>query len=126
MKKDKTKDPLYSMMQVRKVHNMHERTVIQEHNAANLVGGKRHSGSGASIFCKSDASSDIFQVECKQTEKKSMAIQLEWLEKIQLEAIGKRKKPLLHLRFDAASVGTPKDWVCIPQWVFERMVLDES
>ena len=126
MKKDRTKDPLYSMMQVRKVHNMHERTVSQEHDAANLVGGKRHKGSGSSIFCKSDASSSAFQVECKQTIKKSMVIQLEWLEKIQREALGKTKKPLLHLRFDAAASDTPKDWVCIPRWVFERMVLNES
>lgn len=116
MKKNKAKrlaDPLSSFRSTR-VQTMHEKVTRHEELAAQMVGGKRHAGSGASVHCKSDASSDVWQIECKQTEKASMSIKVEWLEKIQHEASMKQKWPMMSLRFQE------EDWVMIPKWVFEK------
>lgn len=97
-----------------------------ETQAANLVGGKRHAGSGALTGLRSDASSDDFQVECKQTGKQSMTITTEWLNKISREAAGQSKEPLLHLRFLAAAAEVPKDWVVISEYAFRKLLRGEE
>lgn len=93
----------------------------QEEQAAELVGGRRHSGSGSQVFRKSDASSRDYQVECKQTEKESISLKLSWLEKISREAEGMGKEPLLHIRFLEAEDYVGKDWVMIRSREFEEL-----
>ena len=112
IKAKRAADPLSSFRCVT-VQSMHEKVTKQEEQSAAMVNGKRHAGSGASRHCKSDASSEIWQIECKQTEKQSLSIKLEWLEKIQTEASNKGKWPMLCLRMK-------EDWVMIPKWVFEK------
>lgn len=88
----------------------------QEDYAAKIIGGERHVGSGAIRFLKSDASSDKWQVEAKQTSRKSITVSLEWLQKIQDEATTQQKHPMLMLRF--VNIPEPftvhKDWAVIP------------
>lgn len=94
----------------------------QEVEAAEMIGGRRHSGSGASDYRKSDASSSDLQLEAKQTVQRSMALQVSWLEKISREAGAERKAPMMHLRFLAAAPDTEKDWVVLPASVFKAML----
>jgi hypothetical protein len=120
MKKKRT-DPMAEFRSAKGDKSSHQKVLTHESFAAELVGGKRHAGSGAMDGLKSDASSDDWQVECKQTEKRSMIIQLDWLEKITREATGCGKIPMLHLRLLAAEADIQKDWVCIPAKVFEKL-----
>lgn len=96
--------------------------LAQEERAAALVGGERHRGSGSSKFRKSDASSVDYQLECKQTVKESMRLNLQWLEKVCQEAEGKGKEPLLHIRFLAAEAHVGQDWVLMRSSEFERLL----
>lgn len=118
--KKRLADPLSSFRSIRK-QTPHLKVKNQEEESAAMVGGSRHAGSGASRYCKSDASSDEWQIECKQTEKQSMSLKTEWLEKIQHEAAGKGKMPMMHLRFTGMAKDIPEDWIMIPKWVFERI-----
>jgi len=96
-----------------------ERVKRQECEAAELIGGRRHAGSGALATLKSDASSVQFQCECKQTEHESMILRSDWLEKISREASECQKLPMLHIRFTGSK---NSDWICIPEFVFKRLV----
>lgn len=99
------------------------RVTKQEEDGANLIGGRRHIGSGAIPGLKSDASSKRWQQEAKQTEKMSIGIKVEWLDKITREARTQDKKPMLYIRF----ISLPswcvleKDWVMIPATAFGEM-----
>lgn len=93
-----------------------------EDEAAKVIGGERHAGSGASPWLKSDASSETYQLECKQTAHASMTIQWGWLEKISMEAAGQGKTPALHVRFLRENPGVSKDWVMLPAAEFERLL----
>lgn len=99
-----------------------ETVLAHEEEAARAIGGKRHRGSGASPWMKSDASSEAYQIECKQTAHASMTLQFEWLEKISHEAAGKGKTPGMHIRFLRDVPGVPQDWVMVPAKVFEELL----
>ena len=94
----------------------------QEQAAAATIGGKRHAGSGALTGARSDASSDRFQVECKQTGKLSLGLTVDWLIKISHEAHGCGKVPLMHLEFLAAPPDVSKRWVMMEEWMFQRLL----
>lgn len=96
-----------------------------EEEAARIIGGSRHRGSGASPWMKSDASSDRYQLECKQTAHASMTMQWEWLAKISMEAAGQGKTPGMHLRFLRDVPGVSQDWVMVPAREFERLLKGE-
>ena len=122
-KNQKDRDPLYEFMTIRnKPSQSSQQTVLRhEKEAASLVGGVRHRGSGASAYRKSDASSDDYQVECKQTKKKSIGLKLEWLQKITSEALSRGREPMLHIRFLETSSDCPGDWVCVPADLWRRL-----
>ena len=54
----------------------------QEEAVAKAVGGKRSKNSGATMFDKSDVSTDKFNLECK-----TISIKREWFEKNKQEAM---------------------------------------
>jgi hypothetical protein len=96
----------------------------QEDDAADVIGGKRHLGSGAISGLKSDASSMGWQLEAKMaTRRQSISVSVEWLSKITYEASVVNKKPILYLTFG----NIPSDkrmedtWVVIPKSIFERI-----
>ena len=98
----------------------------QEDDAADVIGGKRHLGSGAISGIKSDASSTGWQLEAKMaTQRKSISVSVDWLSKITYEAAVVNKKPILYLTF--ANIPSDKrmedTWVVIPKSIFERINL---
>ena len=100
-----------------------KKVIRQEEDGARLIGGRRHVGSGAITDLKSDASSDEWQQESKQTAKKSMSLKLEWLYKICVEAKTQDKRPMVHIRFTEIPeyMVMPDDWVLIPAKEFKRL-----
>jgi hypothetical protein len=95
----------------------------QEEEGASLIGGIRHVGSGALSDLKSDASSETWQQEAKQTKHKSFSLKLDVLEKISKEARAQDKQPMLFLWFTAVPdhMAVADDWVIIPATVFAQM-----
>lgn len=65
----------------------------QENNVAKSLKGKRQPNSGATHFFKGDVVTEDFCIECKTatTEKESMSIKRDWIEKLKEEtfAVGK-------------------------------------
>lgn len=124
-KKTKKDDPLreFRSRNVSKgpVVSTYQTTKSQEEEAAAMVGGHRHAGSGSFDTLKSDASSDRYQIEAKQTKHAQIALKLEWLSKISYEAYGKGKVPFLHVRFLNTEPSIEKDWVVIPQSEFKAL-----
>jgi hypothetical protein len=94
--------------------------MAQEDEGAELIGGKRHIGSGAISGLKSDASSEIWQQEAKQTGGKSFRLSLDVLSKITSEARRQDKKPMLFLRFTDIpdEMVVDDDWVIFPAKFF--------
>lgn len=123
--KKKPRDPMRDFFESQREKNTdHDSVFRHEEQAAELVGGKRHKGSGSVHGHKSDASSEDFQIECKQTEKESISIKLEWLDKISREAFGRGRKPLLHIRFlQADGIMNQKDWILISAKDFKNYVV---
>lgn len=101
-----------------------DRVGEQEDRTADLIGGHRHVGSGAIDDLKSDASSELWQAESKQTRARSFSVKLEMLEKIHQEARTQGKRPMVHLLFtDVPNHMTVcEEWVMVPAPVFEKMV----
>lgn len=102
----------------------------QEDRVAKKLGGRRQPGSGASPYAKGDVkqpsgvefSPDRFLIECKQTEKKSLRVQGQWLSKITREAMAAGKEPALE--FEIQGYEDPqleKEWIAIPLSVFRRL-----
>jgi hypothetical protein len=113
----------FSFDKVSEAKVIRKRVNEQEDAGADLIGGRRHVGSGAIEGLKSDASSDVWQQEAKQTVAKSIGLSLEWLEKIQHEAKQTGKRPMLFVRFakPPSHMVVDEDWVVIQASVFERM-----
>ena len=61
----------------------------QEKSVAKAVGGRKSANSGATMFQKSDVSTDKWNIECKSCmkDKDSFSIKKEWLEKNKREAL---------------------------------------
>lgn len=122
MRARRQKRSISSFQKIAGVKERHVSVLDHEEEAAKIFGGERHRGSGALTGLKSDASSKDFQIECKQTEKESMRLELKWLEKITNEAVGKQKIPALHIRFTECRNVAAKDWVMVPAFHWEKYV----
>ena len=61
----------------------------QEESVAKVTGGRRSKNSGATMFDKSDVSTDKFNLECKTktSHSESISIKREWFEKNKQEAM---------------------------------------
>jgi len=95
----------------------------QEDEGARIIGGERHVGSGAISDLKSDASSEEWQQESKQTAAKSFRLTLDVLEKITREARTQGKKPMVFLRFTdiPEEMVVEEDWAIVPKSCYEEM-----
>jgi len=97
--------------------------VTHEDDVAETFQGDKTIGSGNKPFYKGDVKSDMFLVEAKSSEQKSIGIKAEWLKKISDEAYGYQRLPAVHLRFGSIEDGLcERDWVMVPQSVFKRML----
>jgi hypothetical protein len=110
----------------------------QEKRIAAMVGARRLPASGAMLASKhrqksagGDMTSGDFHIEHKMTERKSLAIQYEWLERVTEEAQRINRDPALILTFmpDAAyahggvspNMRPQKDWMLVPVRVLKRL-----
>ncbi|MBF0554011.1 MAG: hypothetical protein HQK96_05560 [Nitrospirae bacterium] len=93
----------------------------QEIRASALVGGKRHPASGALFFAKGDGSGKNYTIECKRTDKKSITIKAEYLDKITQEASSTGRMPLVHFELPTVGPLTSKDWILLEADLFERL-----
>jgi Holliday junction resolvase len=84
----------------------------QERSVAKSLGGRETIGSG-NKGQKGDVWAASMMVECKATEKQSMGVKLEWLEKLVKEAFQAAREPVLVLRF-LAMKSQARDWAVIP------------
>ena len=89
----------------------------QETRVAGMASGRRVRGSGSKPHARGDARWDKFGIllECKRTEKKSISIKGEVLDKIVAEAFANGKTPALAIEVDG------KDWVAMPADVVVRI-----
>jgi len=99
--------------------------VAQEKRTAKSLKAQLRAGSGNSMYAKGDVISENFLIECKTTEKKSIRITAQWLDKISHEAMVEEKHPALVFSMDFNSNITDKDWIAIPMSVFKKMELND-
>ena len=66
----------------------------QEQEVSKILDGKRVANSGAATFVGGDVQTDLFLIECKTstTQRQSMSIKCEWLDKLEEERVGMKKK----------------------------------
>lgn len=92
----------------------------QEKAVAKAVNGKQTSNSGATAFSKGDVRTDLFLIECKTstTQKKSVSIQKEWIDKNKEEAFAMGKL-YQAIAFD---FGDNKNYYIIDESLFKRLI----
>lgn len=103
-----------------------------EQGASKSLAARLQPASGAMAEAKGDAKRKFRRmdalIEFKSTVNQSLALQLEWLIKINEEAVAAGKQPALVFAFVDAG-GKPRklpraqsEWVCIPRTLFEELV----
>lgn len=85
------------------------RSLDQEKLVAKTLSGKMTKGSK-----RGDVKTGGWLVECKTTNKESIGIKKEWLEKICRQANARGKKPALVIGFGTDVFGGDRDWMLIP------------
>ena len=102
----------------------------QERRVAAALGGKRVKGSGCSPYAKGDvvaagsAGTAGWLVECKRSEKASLAIQRAWLVKVTREAMVQGKRPALSVEIagGAPAHDVEQTWVAVPLSAFVALM----
>jgi Holliday junction resolvase len=106
----------------------------QERRVAAALRGRRVKGSGCSPYAKGDVVAEArgdsvgWLVECKRTEKASLAIQRAWLVKVAREALVQGKRPALSVAIagGAPAADVETDWVTIPLSAFTALTRREQ
>lgn len=100
----------------------------QEERVARRLGGKRVSGSGASMYSKGDVrgvelAGVEFLIEAKKTEKASISVKWAWLKKITHEALAVGKEPALTIEIQGGEddPNVDRDWILIPVRIVEKL-----
>lgn len=84
----------------------------QEERVAEELTGRRVPASGSMRHNKGDVVTQTFLIDAKQTKRGSYAISHKILSKLCAEAVGRRKKPALHLELEGAAPGQDQ-WVVL-------------
>ena len=102
--------------------NTRKYSKAQESRVAKNLKGKRQANSGATPFFKGDVVTDQFCIECKtaMTEKQSMSIKRDWIDKIKEEAfaIG---KPYWAVAFNFGGLGNLENFYIIDESLFKQL-----
>ena len=102
-----------------------------EDRVAARMGGRRLRRSGGSRWSRDDATTDDgdigtpeFHIEHKSTEKKSIRVKREWLDKVREGARKFGKDPAVVLTFTDENQPSkpPEDWILIPLEVAQRVL----
>jgi len=94
----------------------------QESRVAKSLKGKRQANSGATPFFKGDVITDQFCIECKTatTEKQSMSIKRDWIDKLKEEAFA-MGKPYWALAFNFGGLNNPENFYIIDEKLFKLL-----
>jgi len=105
----------------------------QERRVAAALRGRRVKGSGCSPYAKGDVVAEArgavgWLVECKRTEKASLALKRAWLVKVAREALVQGKRPALAVAIagGAPAADVESDWVLIPLSSFTALTRREQ
>lgn len=106
-----------------------KRSNTAERRVASALGGKRIARSGAKSWSASDykttdrgdIQTPLLHVEHKRTDRASMSLQREWLEKVTAGARRTDRAPALVVTFDQPHQ-PPQDWLMLPLEVARRLL----
>lgn len=120
-KKDKERVPYALACLGLKFENqtIKQKSVQQENLVAEICGGRVQPGSGSSIYAKGDVKTQDYLIECKRTDKRSIGLKVDWLEKITEEARTAGKRPMMSLEFEDTRY--EQQWFLIPRSEWERI-----
>lgn len=108
-----------------------KKSIKQETRIAKELGGRRLPRSGGTRWSKNerttddgDVSTPEFHVEHKRTEKKSISLKREWLEKVREGSRKFAKDPAVVITFQdpAKPYNKPEDWILIPLETAKRIL----
>ena len=102
--------------------NMRKYSKNQESRVAKNLKGKRQANSGATPFFKGDVSTKHFCIECKTatTEKQSMSIKRDWIDKIKEEAFA-MGKPYWAIAFNFGGLNNSENFYIIDERLFKQL-----
>ena len=95
-----------------------------EAKLAKKVGGHKQPASGAPQGCKGDVKLKEYLIDQKATGHMSTSVKVGDLQKIQKEADGSGREPVLVLKFENVKV-IEKEWAVIPLALFMELKGDE-
>jgi hypothetical protein len=98
------------------------KSMAQENRVAKSVGGKRQKASGALPGVRGDVKSVELLGECKRTDKKSISITLDYLEKITKEASFYNKIPCVAIEIQSPPKFVNRDWVLLPAGFVQELL----
>lgn len=102
-------------------HN-NKKSKKQEKRIANKLNGKRQKGSGAIRHHKGDVKTPDLLLEAKRSDKDSISLKKEWLEKISKEALVSGRVPALAIEFGTADILTAARWIAVPENFFQELM----
>lgn len=103
-------------------YRVKKKSQVQESRIAKELDGRTTPGSGAFDGLKGDVKTAEFLIEAKRTDKSSISVKKEWLEKIDKEAIDIGKKPALVIELGGMQGFTENEWVAVPMSVFKKLI----
>lgn len=87
----------------------------QEKRGAKSLGGRVTPASGSLDGFKGDVKTDTELVEFKRTDKKSLSLKAEWLEKIYMEAWMQGRQPLLGVEIGG------RNWIMLEEYHYVEL-----
>ena len=118
----KVKPKIPSYFDGREHKKRRAKSMAQEDRIAKSVGGKRQKASGALPGGRGDVRSVELLGECKRTDKKSISITLDYLEKITKEASFYNKIPCVAIEIEAPPKFVNKDWILLPAGFVQELL----
>ena len=102
--------------------NTRKYSKAQESRVAKKLNGKRQPNSGATAFMKGDVKTDQFCIECKtaMTEKQSMSIKRDWIDKLREEAFA-MGKPYWSVAFNFGGLRNHENFYIIDEKLFIKL-----
>ena len=103
--------------------NTRKYSKAQESKVAKKLSGKRQPNSGATPFMKGDVKTEFFCIECKTaaTEKKSISIKKDWIDKLKEEAFAMGKQHWA-VAFNFGGLGNNDNYYVIDEKLFLRLI----
>jgi hypothetical protein len=98
------------------------KSMKQENRVAKAVKGRRQKASGALPGSKGDVRSVELLGECKRTDKKSISITIEYLQKITEEAAYYSKIPSVAIEIESPPKFVNRDWILLPAGFVQELL----